>query len=178
MKEPQYKRVLLKVSGEALAGEASRGLDFDVIGNVCDVIKECVSIGVQVGIVVGGGNFWRGLKDGGDRMERTRADHMGMLATSINALAVADVLEQKGVDVRVMTAIEMRSIAEPYIRSKAIRHMEKGRVVILAAAPATPISPPILPPCSGRRRLTPTPFCWPRTSTGCTAPTPERTPAP
>ena len=138
MKEPQYKRVLLKVSGEALAGEASRGLDFDVIGNVCDVIKECVSIGVQVGIVVGGGNFWRGLKDGGDRMERTRADHMGMLATSINALAVADVLEQKGVDVRVMTAIEMRSIAEPYIRSKAIRHMEKGRVVIFGCGTGNP----------------------------------------
>ena len=117
MKEPQYKRVLLKVSGEALAGEASRGLDFDVIGNVCDVIKECVSIGVQ---------------------ERTRADHMGMLATSINALAVADVLEQKGVDVRVMTAIEMRSIAEPYIRSKAIRHMEKGRVVIFGCGTGNP----------------------------------------
>ena len=117
MSEPQYKRVLLKLSGEALAGDASRGLDFDVIGNVCDVIKKCVEKGVQVGIVVGGGNFWRGVKDGGDRMERTRADHMGMLATTINALAVADVLEQKGVDVRVQTAIEMRSIAEPYIRS-------------------------------------------------------------
>ena len=100
MSEPQYKRVLLKLSGEALAGEASRGLDFDVIGSVCDVIKKCVACGVQIGIVVGGGNFWRGVKDGGDRMERTRADHMGMLATTINALAVADVLEQKGVDVR------------------------------------------------------------------------------
>ena len=109
MSEPQYKRVLLKLSGEALAGGAGRGLDFDVIGSVCDVIKKCVDCGVQVGIVVGGGNFWRGLKDGGDRMERTRADHMGMLATTINALAVADVLEQKGVEVRVQTAIEMRS---------------------------------------------------------------------
>jgi len=138
MKEPQYKRVLLKVSGEALAGEASRGLDFDVIGNVCDVIKECVSIGVQVGIVVGGGNFWRGLKDGGDRMERTRADHMGMLATSINCLALADVLENKGVDVRVQTAIEMRSIAEPYVRSRAIRHLEKGRVVIFGGGTGCP----------------------------------------
>src|SRR5699024_11298208 len=94
MSEPQFKRILLKLSGEALAGEASRGLDFDVIGSVCDVIKKCVAAGVQVGIVVGGGNFWRGLKDGGDRMERTRADHMGMLATTINALAVADVLER------------------------------------------------------------------------------------
>lgn len=138
MNEPQYRRVLLKVSGEALAGEASRGLDFDVIGSVCDVIKKCLEMGVQVGIVVGGGNFWRGLKDGGDRMERTRADHMGMLATSINALAVADVLEQRGVDVRVQTAIEMRSIAEPYIRSKAIRHMEKGRVVIFGCGTGNP----------------------------------------
>ena len=138
MSEPQFKRILLKVSGEALAGEASRGLDFDVIGSVCDVIKKCVKAGVQVGIVVGGGNFWRGVKDGGDRMERTRADHMGMLATTINALAVADVLEQKGVDVRVQTAIEMRSIAEPYIRSKAIRHMEKGRVVIFGCGTGNP----------------------------------------
>ena len=138
MSEPQYKRVLLKLSGEALAGEASRGLDFDVIGSVCDVIKKCVACGVQIGIVVGGGNFWRGVKDGGDRMERTRADHMGMLATTINALAVADVLEQKGVDVRVQTAIEMRAMAEPYIRSKAIRHMEKGRVVIFGCGPGNP----------------------------------------
>ena len=138
MSQAQYKRVLLKLSGEALAGAASRGLDFDVIGSVCDVIKKCVEQGVQVGIVVGGGNFWRGLKDGGDRMERTRADHMGMLATTINALAVADVLEQKGVDVRVQTAIEMRSVAEPYIRSKAIRHMEKGRVVIFGCGTGNP----------------------------------------
>ena len=128
MSEPQYKRVLLKLSGEALAGEASRGLDFDVIGSVCDVIKKCVACGVQIGIVVGGGN----------RMERTRADHMGMLATTINALAVADVLEQKGVDVRVQTAIEMRAMAEPYIRSKAIRHMEKGRVVIFGCGTGNP----------------------------------------
>ena len=138
MREPQYKRVLLKLSGEALAGEASRGLDFDVIGSVCDVIKKCVACGVQIGIVVGGGNFWRGVKDGGDRMERTRAAHMGMLATTIIALAVADVLEQKGVDVRVQTAIEMRAMAEPYIRSKAIRHMEKGRVVIFGCGTGNP----------------------------------------
>ena len=138
MPEPQYKRVLLKVSGEALAGDASRGLDFDVIGRVCDVIKKCSEAGVQVGIVVGGGNFWRGVKDGGDRMERTRADHMGMLATAINALAIADVLEQKGVDVRVQTAIEMRAVAEPYIRSRAIRHMEKGRVVIFGGGTGNP----------------------------------------
>ena len=138
MQQPKFRRVLLKISGEALAGEASRGLDFNVIGQVCDAVKKCIDLGVQVGVVVGGGNFWRGLKDGGDRMERTRADHMGMLATSINALAVADVLEQKGVDVRVQTAIEMRSVAEPYIRSKAIRHLEKGRVVIFGCGTGNP----------------------------------------
>ena len=97
MSEPKYKRVLLKISGEALAGDAHRGLDFDVIGGVCDVIRQCVERGVQVGVVVGGGTFWRGLKDGGGRMERTRADHKGMQATDINALAVADRQEQRGV---------------------------------------------------------------------------------
>ena len=138
MEQPKYKRVLLKISGEALAGDASRGLDFNVIGQVCEVIKECPQLGVQVGVVVGGGNFWRGLKDGGDRMERGRADHMGRLATSINALALADVLEQKGVDVRVQTAIEMRAVAEPYIRSRAIRHLDKGRVVIFGCGTGNP----------------------------------------
>ena len=138
MEQPKYKRVLLKVSGEALAGEASRGLDFNVIGSVCDAIKACVEMGVEVGVVVGGGNFWRGLKDGGDRMVRVRADHMGMLATTINALAVADVLEQKGVEVRVQTAVEMKDFAEPFIRSKAIRHLEKGRVVIFGCGTGNP----------------------------------------
>ena len=138
MEQPKYKRVLLKISGEALAGDMPRGLDFTVIGQVCDVVKKCVALGVQVGVVVGGGNFWRGVKDGGGKMERTRADHMGMLATSINALALADVLEQKGVDVRVQTAIEMRAIAEPYIRSRAIRHLEKGRVVIFGCGTGNP----------------------------------------
>ncbi len=109
-----------------------------MIGSVCDVIKQCVESGVQVGIVVGGGNFWRGLKDGGDRMERTRADHMGMLATVINCLALADSLEQRGVPVRVQTAIEMNRIAEPYIRGKAIRHLEKGRVVIFGCGTGNP----------------------------------------
>ena len=138
MNEPKYKRVLLKISGEALAGEQHRGLDFEVIGQVCDVIKKCVELGVQVGVVVGGGNFWRGLKDGGDRMERTRADHMGMLATVINALAVADCLEQRDVEVRVQTAIAMNAIAEPYIRGRAIRHLEKGRVVIFGCGTGNP----------------------------------------
>ena len=138
MGEPKFKRVLLKISGEALAGNMGRGLDFDVIGQVCDVVKRCTELGVQIGIVVGGGNFWRGLKDGGDRMERTRADHMGMLATAINCLAVADMLEQRGVEVRVQTAIEMRAIAEPYIRSRAIRHLDKGRVVIFGCGTGNP----------------------------------------
>ena len=138
MEKPKYHRVLLKISGEALAGDQGRGLDFDVIGQVCDVVKACRDLGVQIGIVVGGGNFWRGQKDGGDRMERTRADHMGMLATAINALAVADMLEQRGVEVRVQTAIEMRSIAEPYIRSRAIRHLDKGRVVIFGCGTGNP----------------------------------------
>ncbi len=138
MAEPHYKRVLIKISGEALAGEASRGLDFEVIGSVCAAIKHCVDAGVQVGVVVGGGNFWRGVKDGGGRMERTRADHMGMLATTLNCLAVADVMEQQGLPVRVQTAIEMRAIAEPYIRSRAIRHLEKGRVVIFGCGTGNP----------------------------------------
>ncbi len=138
MAQPKYKRVLLKISGEALAGGQSRGLDFDMIGSVCDVLKKCVEAGVEIGIVVGGGNFWRGVKDGGDRMERTRADHMGMLATVINALAVADSLEQRGVEVRVQTAIEMERIAEPYIRGRAVRHLEKGRVVIFGCGTGNP----------------------------------------
>ena len=138
MNQPKYKRVLLKISGEALAGDAKRGLDFEVINQVADAIKECYQLGVQIGIVVGGGNFWRGKKDGGDDMQRVRADHMGMLATTINALAVADVLERKGVDVRVQTAIEMKPIAEPFIRSRAVRHLEKGRVVIFGCGTGNP----------------------------------------
>ena len=138
MSEWKYKRVLLKVSGEALAGDAGRGLDFEVIDRVCDAIARCNKEGLQVGIVVGGGNFWRGLKDGKGMRERTRADHMGMLATTINCLALADILEQKGVDVRVQTAIEMRAMAEPYIRSRAIRHLEKGRVVIFGCGTGNP----------------------------------------
>ena len=138
MADLKYRRVLLKISGEALAGDAGRGLNFDVIDRVCDVVARCAHEGVQVGIVVGGGNFWRGLKDGKAMHERTRADHMGMLATTINCLALADILEQKDVDVRVQTAIEMRPIAEPYIRSKAIRHLEKGRVVIFGCGTGNP----------------------------------------
>ncbi|MGI5978451.1 MAG: UMP kinase [Oscillospiraceae bacterium] len=137
-KKPVYKRVLLKISGEALAGDQGRGLNFDVIDEVCQAIKTCTDMGVQMGVVVGGGNFWRGVKDGGDRMERTRADHMGMLATTMNSLALADALEQVGVAVRVQTAIEMRAIAEPYIRGRAIHHLERGRVVIFGCGTGNP----------------------------------------
>ena len=132
----KYKRAFLKLSGEALAGEKGSGLDFDKVVEVCQSIKKCVDMGVQVAIVVGGGNFWRGRSSG--KMDRTRADHMGMLATSINALAVADGLEQVGVTARVQTAIEMRQIAEPYIRNKAIRHLEKGRVVVFGCGTGNP----------------------------------------
>ena len=134
--KPVYKRVLLKLSGEVLAGGKESGIDFDTVLNVCERLKTSVEMGVQVAIVVGGGNFWRGRSSG--KMDRTRADHMGMLATSINALALADGLEQLGVTARVQTAIEMRQIAEPYIRNKAVRHLEKGRVVIFGCGTGNP----------------------------------------
>lgn len=132
----KYKRVLLKVSGEALAGDKGFGLCEQTIGKITDTIKECVDMGVQIAIVVGGGNFWRGRT--GEHMDRTRADHMGMLATVINALALCDALEQRGVPTRVQTAIEMRQIAEPYIRGRAERHLEKGRVVIFGCGTGNP----------------------------------------
>ena len=137
-KKPVYKRVLIKISGEALAGEKKSGLDFSVIGAVCEAVKKCLALGVEVGIVIGGGNFWRGVKDGSGKIERTRADHMGMLATVMNCLAVADVMEQHGIDVRVQTAIEMRAIAEPYIRLRAMRHLSKGRVVLFGGGTGNP----------------------------------------
>jgi len=135
---PAYKRVLLKLSGEALAGTQKMGLDFSVIEEVSKVIRSCLDLGVEVGIVVGGGNFWRGVKDGSGKMERTRADHMGMLATVMNSLALSDVLGQHGVDARVQTALEIRALAEPYIRLKADKHLSKGRVVIFACGTGNP----------------------------------------
>ena len=132
----KYKRVLIKVSGEAMAGEQRFGLDFDTVLNVCNSIKECVNLGAEVAVVVGGGNFWRGRSSG--KMDRTRADHMGMLATVINALALGDALEQLEVPVRVQTAISMQQIAEPYIRNKAVRHLEKGRVVVFGCGTGYP----------------------------------------
>lgn len=134
----KYKRVLLKLSGEALAGDAHRGLNFEIIGRVCEVIRRCVADGLQIGIVVGGGNFWRGVKDGGERMQRVRADQMGMLATVINALALCDSLEQHGVPARVMTAVDMPRIAEPFVRDRAVEHLEQGRVVIFGCGTGNP----------------------------------------
>ena len=138
MEKPKYKRVLLKISGEALAGAPGRGLDFAFIGQVCDVVKQCADLGVQVGVVVGGGNFWRGLKDGGDKMERSRADQMGMLATVINSLALQDVLEQKGQPARVLTAIAMGPVAEGYSRPVADRYLNEGKVVIFGGGSGNP----------------------------------------
>lgn len=134
--QPTYKRVLIKLSGEALAGEKGTGIDFDKVLEVCKSIKKCVDMGVEIALVVGGGNFWRGRSSG--KMDRTRADHMGMLATVINALGLADGLEQVGLVARVETAIEMRAIAEPYIRNRAVRHLEKGRVVVFGCGTGNP----------------------------------------
>lgn len=131
-----YKRILLKLSGEALAGERKNGVDAQVVANICDKIKEITEMGVQVSIVVGGGNFWRGRY--GHEMERTTSDYMGMLATTINGLALQDALEARGIYTRLQTAIEMRQIAEPYIKRKAIKHLEKGRVVIFACGTGNP----------------------------------------
>jgi uridylate kinase len=134
--QPYYKRILLKLSGEALAGPKNFGLDYDVVTNICKSIKECVALGTQIAIVVGSGNFWRGRSN--KRMDRTRADHMGMLATVMNSLALADALEQLDVPVRVQTAISMQQIAEPYIRNRAVRHLEKGRVVVFGGGTGNP----------------------------------------
>ncbi len=131
-----YKRILLKLSGEVLAGEKGTGIDFNKVNDVCKRVKIATELGAEVAIVVGGGNFWRGRSS--QDMDRTRADHMGMLATTINSLALADSLEQLGVNARVQTAIEMRAVAEPYIRNKAIRHLEKGRVVIFGCGTGNP----------------------------------------
>ena len=132
----KYKRVMHKLSGEALAGENGFGIDFNIAMNIAKAVKELVDMGIEVGAVVGGGNIWRGRS--GEGMDRTTADYMGMLATSINALALQDSLESLGVDTRVQTAIEMKEIAEPYIRRRAMRHLEKGRVVIFGAGTGNP----------------------------------------
>ena len=136
MEKCAYKRVILKVSGEALAGTKGFGFDFDVVKTIAQEVKELIDMNVEVGLVVGGGNIWRGRT--GEGMDRSTADHMGMMATCINALALQDALEGMGVMTRVQTAIEMKEIAEPFIRRRAVRHLEKGRVVIFAAGTGNP----------------------------------------
>ena len=136
MDKPVYKRVLLKLSGEALAGEQKRGINNDIVNQIAVAIKEINELGVEVAVVVGGGNFWRGRTS--DGMDRTTADYIGMLATVMNAMALQDALENIDVATRVQTGIEMRQVAEPYIRRRAVRHLEKGRVVIFGAGTGTP----------------------------------------
>jgi uridylate kinase len=135
---PGYKRILLKLSGEVLAGGAAFGIDAEKVQSLCREIAEVAAAGVQVGIVVGGGNIFRGVALAARKMDRVTADHMGMLATVINSLALSDALEQIGVPTRVMSAIEMHQVAEPYIRRRAIRHLEKGRIAIFAAGTSNP----------------------------------------
>ena len=136
MSEAKYKRILLKLSGEALAGDSKKGIDPNVIGKICDEIKKVKQLGVEIAIVVGGGNFWRGRN--GKEMERTTSDYMGMLATVMNGLALQDALEARGMYTRVQTAIEMRQIAEPYIKRKALKQLERGRIVIFSCGTGNP----------------------------------------
>lgn len=136
MEQPVYKRVLLKISGEALAGTGGGGIDFDMLGVVADTLKDCLAAGVQVGLVVGGGNFWRGAKQ--DQMERSHADQMGMLATLMNALALADVCERRGVPARVLSALEIPAAAELYTYRRAIQYLNGGRVVVFGAGTGRP----------------------------------------
>jgi uridylate kinase len=138
LSEIKYKRILLKISGEALAGDARRGLDFDIINSVCASIKECVNMGVQMGLVIGAGNFWRGVKDGADKMQRSHADAMGMLGTVMNAIAVADALEKQGVEARVLSAVEMNKFCEYFTRDRAERYLSEGKVVLFAAGTGNP----------------------------------------
>lgn len=138
MATPVYKRVLLKVSGEALAGGQSTGLDFAFMAEVCKAVKKCVDMGTQVAVVVGGGNFWRGIKNGEGRMERSKADHMGMLATVMNALALSDVMEQQGQKAKVMTSVAMTTFADTYTRRDAVQALEEGTVVIFGGGTGNP----------------------------------------
>ncbi|MCL2496388.1 MAG: UMP kinase [Clostridiales bacterium] len=138
MDHPKYQRVILKISGEALSGEAGSGLEHQILSDIAIQLREVNALGVEVAIVVGGGNIWRGISGSDQGMDRSTADYMGMLATVINALALQDALEKAGVPSRVQTAIEMREVAEPYIRRRAIRHLEKNRVVIFAAGTGNP----------------------------------------
>ena len=133
-----YKRVLIKISGEALAAEKKTGFDFDFVTRVCAAVRDCAERGVQVGIVIGGGNFWRGVKDGAGHVERVSADRMGMLATAMNCLAVADVFRQLGADARVMTAVDIQGVGERYDTNKAIEYLESGKIVLFGCGTGMP----------------------------------------
>ena len=136
--EPKYKRVLIKISGEALAGEKGTGYDFDFVSRVCEAVKDCAKMGVQIGIVIGGGNFWRGVKDGAGKVERVSADRMGMLATAMNCLAVADVFRKHGAEAKVMTAVDIQGVGERFDRDKSMEYMEKGAIVLFACGTGQP----------------------------------------
>lgn len=138
MEKPVYKRVLIKISGEALAGEKKTGFDFDFIADVCKTVKSCVDMGVEVGIVVGGGNFWRGVKDGAGHVERVCADRMGMLATAMNCLAVADVFKQIGAKATIQTAVDIQGVGERYSTTEAIKHLKNGEVVMFGCGTGCP----------------------------------------
>ena len=138
METPKYRRILLKVSGEALAGEAGTGLDFNILNTVAEAIGDCVKVGAQVALVVGAGNFWRGVKNGEGKIERTRSDYMGMLGTTMNALAVCDVLEQHGIPAVVQNALDIQKVSESYNRVNAVRHLEQGTVVVFAGGSGCP----------------------------------------
>ena len=133
-----YRRVLIKISGEALAAEKKTGYDFDFVMKVCNAVKDCAAMGVQVGIVIGGGNFWRGVKDGAGHVERVSADRMGMLATAMNCMAVADVFKQLGADARVMTAVDIQGVGERYDTKKAIEYLESGKIVLFGCGTGLP----------------------------------------
>ena len=138
MSDPVYKRILIKISGEALAGDKKTGFDFDFISKVCDTVNKCTAMGVEVGIVVGGGNFWRGVKDGAGHVERVSADRMGMLATAMNCLAFADVLRQCGGEAKVLTAVDIQGVGERYSTDTAIEYLKSGKVVMFGCGTGCP----------------------------------------
>ena len=138
MEKPVWKRVLIKISGEALAGEKKTGYDFDFVSRVCETVKTCAEEGVQIGIVIGGGNFWRGVKDGAGKVERVSADRMGMLATAMNCLAVCDVFKQLGASARVMTAVDIQGVGERYDTKRSIEALERGEIVLFACGTGSP----------------------------------------
>ena len=138
MEKPVYKRVVIKISGEALAGEKKTGFDFDFVTKVCQTVKRCAEMGVETSIVIGAGNFWRGVKDGAGKVERVSADRMGMLGTAMNCLAVADVFKQIGADARVQTAVDIQGVGERYSTQKSIEYMERGSIVLFACGTGQP----------------------------------------